>query len=134
MANYTYFHNSSQQVYWKSYNFSTNTITARTFFVRAVSVSIIHQLKLLGCFYRCFASIHLPCPFPLVFVFPLLDYTVLWLPSFPAMPSFLLQQNANQSAIAFIEDPGQRGLHLFLRVWRHLMQLALKPFLDELLQ
>lgn len=52
----------------------------------------------------------------------------------PAKPSFLLQQNANQSAIAFIEDPGQRGLHLFLRIWRHLMQLALKPFLDELLQ
>ena len=51
-------------------------MTARTFFVRAISVSIIYQLKLHDSFCLCLASVHLPYPFHLVFSFQLFGHTV----------------------------------------------------------
>ena len=50
--------------------------TARTFFVRAVSVSIINQFKLYNRFCLCLASVHLPYPFHLVFGFQLFGHAV----------------------------------------------------------
>ncbi len=53
------------------------TMTARTFFVRAVSVSIINQFKLHDSFCLCLASVHLPYPLHWVFCFQLLGHAVL---------------------------------------------------------
>ena len=57
------------KLYQKSVKKSPDhTRTARTFFVRAVSVSIINQLKLYYSFRLCLASVHLPYPLHLVFM------------------------------------------------------------------
>ena len=52
------------------------TRNARTFFVRAVSVSIIDQLKLYDSFCLCLANVHLPYLLHLVFSFQLLGHAV----------------------------------------------------------
>ena len=50
--------------------------TARIYLVRAVSVSIIYQLKLYYNFCLCLASVHLPNPFQLIRSFQLFGHAV----------------------------------------------------------
>ena len=47
---------------------------------------------------------------------------------------YLLQQNADHPAVALVQDPGQRGAHLFLRVGRHALQLTRQALTDQAFQ